>query len=360
MSALRISVLTPDRLTPDHLRAWSEIQTADPTLSSPYFRPEFAAAVAAVRTDVQVGVIERAGEPVGFFPFQVGRLGAGIPVGGRLSDYHGLVARPGLELSAERLIEGCGLRSFKFDHLPASQTTFAAAATGTAPSHRLDLSAGFAAYVEERRAAKSGEVKESQQKYRKLERDLGPVRVELDSRDRGAFDALIAWKREQYRRTGFSDVFAFEWALGLLERIWEQRSPGFAGLLSTLSVDDRLLSVHFGMRSATDLHWWFPAYDVEFAKFGPGSMLLFEAARLAADAGVTAIDLGKGEEKYKTGFSSGAMTLIEGRVVRSRLTRAADDSWRSVRRWLKTSPLGAPARSAAKALRPMRERWSFG
>ena len=62
----------------------------DPALVSPYFCPEFTQAVGDVREDAFVGIVEDAGEFVGFFPFQRRALGVGKPIAGPLSDYQGL------------------------------------------------------------------------------------------------------------------------------------------------------------------------------------------------------------------------------------------------------------------------------
>jgi CelD/BcsL family acetyltransferase involved in cellulose biosynthesis len=69
-------------LTAPQLSAWQEIQQSTPLYESPYFRPEFAQAVAAVRSDVEVAVLRDAEKNVGFFPFQRGKLNLGKPVGG--------------------------------------------------------------------------------------------------------------------------------------------------------------------------------------------------------------------------------------------------------------------------------------
>jgi len=354
-----IRVLKPSELTGDLLAVWSALQRDDPEADSPYFRPEFTLAVADVRHDVRVAVIETPDGPAGFFPFQPSRLGAGRPVGGRLSDYHGLIARPGLALTSGQLLRGCGLRSWAFDHLPASQAIFADGRIATGESPWLDLSAGFDAYLADRRAAGASDVKAVPAKTRKIERDHGPVRVDLASDDQVAFDTLLRWKSAQYRSTGLSDVFAYEWTSRLLRRIWADRSEAFSGGMSTLYVGDRLVAAHFWMRSYGTLHSWFPGYDEEFSRYSPGSLLLYEMARLGSAAGVAKIDLGKGAERYKLAFANAGRTLAEGTVSRSRLSRQVDSSWRSLRDWLKTGPLSQPAQASAKALRPMRERLSF-
>ena len=90
----------PD-LTAADWSTWRELQQASGVYESPYFRPEFSQAVAAVRSDAEVAVLTENGRTVGFFPFQRGPLNLGKPIGGKLSDYHGpLVAQGGQRRSA--------------------------------------------------------------------------------------------------------------------------------------------------------------------------------------------------------------------------------------------------------------------
>jgi CelD/BcsL family acetyltransferase involved in cellulose biosynthesis len=63
--------VVPGRALPAELAArWDELQRGNPTLSSPYFRPELTQVAAAVREDVEVAVLEQQGVPQAFLPFQ--------------------------------------------------------------------------------------------------------------------------------------------------------------------------------------------------------------------------------------------------------------------------------------------------
>ena len=75
---MKVTVIHARRLTPELQEMWSDIQQSDASLASPYFRPEFTAAVSAVRDDVYVAVLQDAGEVVGFFPFQRNHAGDGL------------------------------------------------------------------------------------------------------------------------------------------------------------------------------------------------------------------------------------------------------------------------------------------
>ena len=144
--------IPPIALTPEHLAAWADIQRADAALDSPYFRPEFTQAVAAVRGDVEVGVLEEGGEPVGFFPFQRGRRNVARPVGGMMSDFHGVVVRQGVAWDPRQLLRGCGLSAWHFDHLIAAQEPFRPHHWSVAPSPYIDLSQGWEGYRSEQLA----------------------------------------------------------------------------------------------------------------------------------------------------------------------------------------------------------------
>ena len=81
-SGVRVTVVSARELGQVELDRWASIAESDPRLSNPFLRPEFTLAVADVRDDVRVGMLERDDTLVGFFPFQVGRSGVGHPVGG--------------------------------------------------------------------------------------------------------------------------------------------------------------------------------------------------------------------------------------------------------------------------------------
>ena len=350
----KITPLPAGQLTPEQVQAWARLQRADPALDSPYFRPEYTQAVAAVRDDVRVAVLEEDGELTGFFPFQRGRWGIGRPVGGPMSDFQGVIARPGLTWDTAELVRGCGLRAWDFNHLLASQESFRPYHRVQAESPYMDLSQGFEAYQSERQQAGSMLLRQTLRKARKAEREIGPLRFEVHSTDPRVFAAMVEWKAGQYRRTRATNVFAFGWTLKLLERILAHSGEEFAGMLSALYFGERLAAVHLWMRSYAVLHSWFPSYEPELGAYSPGLVLLVEMARQAAALGVCRIDLGKGTKDYKSSFMSGSIALAEGSVALHPLLRWFRHGWQNTRTWIRTSRLGAPARLAARWTRPLR------
>jgi CelD/BcsL family acetyltransferase involved in cellulose biosynthesis len=349
---MKIELIQARELPPDLIARWDEIVGAAPELASPYFRPQFTQAVAALRPHVEVGVLREGNAVAGFFPFE--RAGAAArPVGGKLSDYQGVIAAADVNWRVEEILQGCRLRAWEFTNLLASHQQLAPHFACVNQSRRLDLRGGFEAYAAARKAA-AKMFGEMLRKLRKLQRESA-VRFEWHTAEPAVFEQLLAWKSDQYRRSGLTDLFAYGWIVSLLKAIWQMQEPQFRGLLSALYIDDKIAAVHFGMQSGNLLHSWFPAYDVALSKSSPGAALLLLIAQHAAEHGVSWIELGVGDEPYKLAVASDSVPLAEG-VVETRPAKAAlRATWRQARDWVRRSPLREPARAPIRWLRRMRE-----
>ena len=251
---MKISVISPTDLGASERERWRALQESNAALASPCFSHEFTLAAAHARKDVRVAVIEENHRMVGFFPHQQ-RWGMGLPAGGRLSDYHGVIAAPGLRLDWNQLLKGARLSYWQFDHLVACQNPGGRVAQGD--SHGLDLSAGFAAY-QQRKSQSSNVMSKLRAAARKLEREAGPLRLEVDCRDDAVFRHVLQMKSQQCRRTGAVDFFSWDWTRALVEHIRAQDTAEFGGRTSALYAGDTLVAAHFGMRSRRVWHWWFP------------------------------------------------------------------------------------------------------
>ena len=181
---------------------WRQLQTADAELGSPYFCVEYARAVSEVRPNIEVAVLEFEGQVRGFFPYEPTSRRVAGPVGGRLSDWHGLIAEQGLQIDAQQLMRACGKHIWDFDHVPASQVAFASHTQRHDVSPIMDLTQGYGGYLEQRKKAGAQRVSQMLRKARKFEREVGALRFEANSHDPKAFAQVVQWKREQCQRTG--------------------------------------------------------------------------------------------------------------------------------------------------------------
>jgi CelD/BcsL family acetyltransferase involved in cellulose biosynthesis len=304
-------------LTAAHLSVWRELHQSNPDLGNPCFAPEFTHAVASVRDDVEVAFIQKGAETAAIFPFQRRQFSRGIPVGGIVSDYHGLICRPGFRCDPRQLLKACGLVVWDFDRLLASQRLFVPYHKFCEPSARIDLSAGYDLYVAQRQAAGTHQIKDCEYLMRRMEREVGPLHFEVHSCDRQMLRQVLAWKSQQYRRSHWKDLFATHWGRALVERIHEVQSPSFAGMLSLLFAGTRLIAGHIGMRSRSVWHYWFPAYDRQFARYSPGIILLLKMAQSSEELGLSSIDIGTGMTLYKKRLMNASISVAEGSVERT-------------------------------------------
>ena len=163
----------------------------------------------------------------------------------------------------------------------------------------------------------------------------------------------MAWKSDQYRRTGRPDRFAEPWVVALVESLLGTREESCSGRLSLLYAGDQLVAGHFGLSSRSVIPTWFPVYDPRFARYSPGLLLHLAMAESAAAAGVSAIDMGPGAKDYKESLKSRDAVLVEGRVVRPSATAALHWARREPVRRLRHEVVGRPAlfRAADRAMR---------
>jgi CelD/BcsL family acetyltransferase involved in cellulose biosynthesis len=219
------------------------------------------------------------------------------------------------------------------------------------------VSSGFDEYRATRRHAGSSRIGQLDRKANKLAREVGPLRFEPHTSDPRVLSRVYALKSEQCRRTGVVDFFALPWTHSLIDRVLSTKLPHFSGMLSALYAGEHLVAAHVGMRSERVWHWWFPVYVPAFAKYSPGGILLLKLAEQAAASGLEYVDLGKGDDAYKTAFHNRAIMLAEGRAARHSLGTALHDIGIGIEQRLRSSSLIEPVRPALRGIKQwMRQR----
>lgn len=350
---IQVEVVPGGKLSADQVAAWSRLQEADGALASPFFRPEFARAVAATHHNVEVAVLKDGEETVGFFPYQRGRRNAARPVGGRFSDFQGIVLKHGAAMDPKALLRACGLSAWCFDHLITSQPMFRAYQWVTIESPYMDLSEGYEAYRIERRQAGSRTIKQTMQKARKIEREVGPLEFQPHAPDQQVLQLLLRWKRAQCWRVRRWQCIR-DWPVPLLEHLLKLETQGLSGSLSVLRAGDRIAAIVFGIRSKGVLHLLVPAFDPVFAKYSPGVILLVKLAQAAPDLGIEQIHLGRGWDRYKSSLAGGTVMIADGRVdLRPGVGTIAHSRLR-VRELIRASPFRVPVQDFVHRMRRLR------
>jgi CelD/BcsL family acetyltransferase involved in cellulose biosynthesis len=348
---MKIETIQGHELTPDLCATWAALQRVNDDFVSPFFHPEFTRSVARAKPTAEVAIIHDGAGIVGFFPFERRTKVLGGPVGGLLSDYHGIVSAGDLELSAQDLLRACRLDAWWFCNVPASQRTFSEGCLEFKRSPVIDLKDGYEAYVKQRNACGTSVIRKTARQERRLYREVGAVRYVAHETDNGVLERLFAWKSAHRLRLGELDILALPRVKELLQAIHETQTEGFAGVLSGLYADDRLIAAHFGVRSRKALHYWFPSYDRAFAKYSPGAILLLKMAESAPSFGVEHIDLGAGDEDYKHRFANRSIKLTAGCVDLWQWRAARRQAGHNIKAWVRGTPLHRPAKAIKRLLR---------
>ena len=341
-------IIPAEQLTDSHRSAWSALQEANPHLVSPFFRPEFTDCVARVRDGVHAILLDD-GRSEGFLPVHV-RKTVARGVAGHLSDVEGAILPPESEFAPFHILRDCGLTAWRFHHLIGSHAGVGRVVMARAENPYIDLSGGYEAYRAERLAQRSRLFKEIERKARKAARTR-EVAFTLDDRDPAALEWLVGRKKAQLKCMGAWDYFRVPWTVPLMKACNEQTGDAFAGLVSTLRHDGRIVAAHIGLRSRETMHAWTHVYDPHEAPLSVGMVMLCRLCEAAADAGVTRIDLGRGDEGYKSRFASGSLPLGEGAAELRKLPRLARKGFYFGREAVRNTPVGPLAQSVVRTAR---------
>lgn len=315
---------------PEIIASWQEIRGKNPLLRSPYFSPRFAELVSKAGASVELGVVREAGRIVAILPFErQGRIG--LPVGRGLNDAHGPIAPAGIEIPWRQVLKACGLSRFDFHAAPLGLLDeFAESST---PAFMADLGEHPEGYIRQLSATKYT-LQRQPQKARKLARLHGPLRLELDTRDPQLLQRVLAWKSDQYRRSHLLDIFALPEVVTLMNEL-HQADGEPRGQLSVLFAGTTPVAGHFGLREGNFLHYWYPAYDPQFAAMSPGTQLFIAICEQADPAGIRQIDFGYGHEPYKEILCNVGTSVREGTIASSGWNQLRYQVTRKLRRTIK-------------------------
>ncbi|WP_119422419.1 GNAT family N-acetyltransferase [Desertibaculum subflavum] len=303
--------MRPGDLSPRERAAWSRFQEAGPAAGIAFLSWQFVADVAAVNPHARVCVFGAADDPVAFFPFEWtpgwrGRIGIAGRVGGDISDYFGLVARSGFHITPAELLRAAGVPTLHFSHLDESQLAYGL--TGEQPriGLRIEFPDGGPAYLASLREKKKSLLRETERRFRKLEQNVGRVTFLADAADRpDLLELLVDAKIAQYDRTGAGvPPLATDFGRDLVRRLFRRRDPECTGVLSALLAGEDWVALHFGLRAAGTLHYWFPVYNPKHAALGPGRLLLHKTLETADLLGIHAIDRGEGDTPVKRDYAT--------------------------------------------------------
>lgn len=307
-------VLQPAHLSAAQVEHWRRILRSRGELDSPFLRPEFALAVARTRDDARVGVlVDRRGHELGYFPFSRSRW-RGAPIGLGRSNAESMIVPRGIVTDPIKVIHSCGLRACSLGHA-VPDPTLRPFIQQVERCPIVDLSSGYEDYRESVEARRRRFFSELRRQTRRLQERFGPLALSFDEPLLEHLNVLMAWKSEQYRRAERDDRFAHQWNRELLRVLLTSGGEGFGSVLSVLRAGERIVAIHFDLRSDASLTGWFSAYDRELAKFSPGTLSLRLLIEEAFAHGVERFELGTGGESYKEVFANGEREYWRVRIA---------------------------------------------
>lgn len=282
-------------------------------LAYPYVR-----AAEEVFQNVRVCRIEDDGEPLLFFPFQYRSpihrfFGIAECAAGNLSDYFGIIAKKGAKIDSRALLSKSKLTAILFTHLQEFQLDFGLKGQSPEIGHLAEFPNGGHSFWQEKRLTDKRFVLDTERLERRLEKELGPVRFELQTlHPEAELEKLITAKRLQYVRTKVTDPLSSTSSVQFLHLLLKTAHPLCSGVMSTAYVGDTWVASHFGLQCDKTIHYWFPVYNLNLRAYSPGRLLLKRIIMHGHERGISRADFGAGDSPSKRDFSTGTHDYYRG------------------------------------------------
>jgi CelD/BcsL family acetyltransferase involved in cellulose biosynthesis len=319
---MKATVCRPGELGMAEVEAWRSLQASDPATVSPFLSPEFALAAGRWRPDARVAVFERAAELVGFWAFTVDRNHLAGPVAPGISGAQGIVHSEGFTWDAEQILAACGLGGWTFDHLVAPQARILGGSPTFERSSVVNLNGSWEDYLAWGGRVHHKDFYEVRRKRRRLENDFDDVSFEAHHGDGKFLPEILRLKSERCHRKGWRNPFSSGWATEMLTELANTVAPSLTGITSILRVDGRVAAGFLDLRGPAVHARWITAFDTEFRRYSPGLLLFQHVCQTASWDGISHVDLGKGEERWKASFSNHHVEMATGIVHRRGISGA--------------------------------------
>jgi len=309
-----------NELTTAETAAWARFTDKNPVLYSPYFKIGYVQILSSLCKDVRVLVIYRDGVILAFLPFQAkrhvgGKIGFARPAGTPMTDYHGFICAVDTRFDALEVLKQAGFGAYHFSALVDNCDLLSSHTHSSVPCTVMDISQGAQHWRDAQNKSYRRHLKNYRRQVRKTD-EYGARRFEYDVKDQKVFDQLMAWKKEQFIRSGKYDVLSADWTKSLLQILW-QRGPDqpFRADLHAFYIGDELAAVDLGLTDGITFHSWIIAYNSKFHKVAPGIQLLEGLIDASEQLGYKRIDLGEGVDGYKHYYASEEMMVSSGFIA---------------------------------------------
>jgi CelD/BcsL family acetyltransferase involved in cellulose biosynthesis len=332
IAAMKVTVVRPDELGAGEEKLWHEFQNSSPGTAYPALSLPYARMLCRADENGRVAVVEDGGEIRAFLPYTTGSGGIAGTLGGEQTAVDGIVSS-GDRIDLRAVVRGAKLRGWRFSRAPVEQRALdpyryqGSHHAGTISI--ADLRGGYDAYQRELPQGGRKEISRAAKRRRALEREVGEVSFEWNSRDPSHLDWLLNRKSDQY--VGFRNWLQTPANRTLVYEIADSDHEDCSGVTSVLHAGGKPLAATFSMRRGHILDGWLTSYDPEYSRFSPGTIswlaLIVESAKRGADI----VDFGYGDNQSKRRFANAAYSVSGGGVWASRIGGTARSLYRKVR-----------------------------
>jgi CelD/BcsL family acetyltransferase involved in cellulose biosynthesis len=134
------------------------------------------------------------------------------------------------------------------------------------------------------------------------------VRFVAESQETKILQSIVQWRGSRFNRgkpvsSLVTDVLGY---------LFGNKESALCPVLSVLYAGDHTVAAHFGLRYQGILHYWFPAFNPDFSKYSPGSILLYYLLSEYSALKYSILDFGPGGEQYKTNMSNSSLPITSG------------------------------------------------
>lgn len=304
-----------------------------PYMGDPMLKPGFARIVAKYRPDTHLLLAWDGEALAAFWPLHLRPGRWARPLGGPFSDWHAPLLSRETTLDPLDLLHQAGISGMTvFGYRPGpGEPCRAGDRVGV---NLAVLNAPLDEWLETQRTVYPKHFKKMRRMRRNVERDYSEMVFTADDRSDETFNALIALKRDQYKRTGKHDVLASDWARGMLADLRALETPDLRMEISSLYIDGRFAAAEANLRAGNVLHGWLVAFEAEFAAYSPGYLIVEEVIRSMPDRDLYVYDAGCDRDDYKKYYCN-VMSPLDRGVLRApesnrTMTRLAGDGWRGI------------------------------
>jgi CelD/BcsL family acetyltransferase involved in cellulose biosynthesis len=337
---LRAELVDAAELSDAHRSRWMELARLQRLLDSPPFDPEFVCGLAQHVPDAKIAILRRGGSIQGYLAFALPRDGhVAMPI--PMCDYQPIILKSASTWNMREIARALNVRVWYFQNAVASNPWIGATRSDAERSLRISVRDGFDAYCEELKLAGQSVNKYTRQ-IRRLERDFGSAKLVHAVTDEATFQRLLRLKATRY---GHNGVFP-QWVRDALLHFYRREGDRIAGHLSVLKAGSTEVAYIYCLRKDRLLYYWFPTFNPDFSRYGPGLAALWLLIRDLPALGCDSIDLGPGDEPYKASFANAHLDVLTGRADANAIVGAAWNVCKEAERGLRSST------TARKFLRP--------